>query len=121
MSKTPDHRITIRLKPDEYALVMAKAGNKPTSAFVRELVLEKAAKQRKGYKAAPVADHKSLAQILALLGQHKLVKAFKQAEKQIDDGLHPADDEAIMLLRECRDLLARIHQLLVRTLGGSGQ
>ena len=121
MSKTPDHRITIRLKPDEYALVMAKAGNKPTSVFLRGLVLEKAAKQRKGYKAAPVADHKSLAQILALLGQHKLVKAFKQAETQIDYGLHPADDEITQLLRECRDLLSKIHHLLVRALRGSGQ
>ena len=121
MTKTPDHRITIRFKPDEYALVAEKAGNKPASTFLRELALDKAAKQRKGYKPTPVADHKALAQILALLGQHKLVKQFKQVEKQIDDGLRPADDETILHLRECRDLLAKIHRLLVRAVGGSGQ
>ena len=121
MSKTPDHRITIRFKPDEYALVAEKAGNKPASTFLRELALEKAAKQRKGYKHAPVSDQKSLAQVLALLGQHKLVKEFKQAEKQIDDGLRPADDETILLLHKCRDLLAKIHLLLMRALGGSGR
>ena len=121
MPQTPDHRITIRFKPDEYALVVEKAGKKPTSAFLRELALEKAAKQRKGYKPAPVTDHKLLAQTLALLGQHKLVKAFKQAETQIDDGLRSTDDETILLLRECRDLLSKIHRLLVRALGGSGQ
>ena len=121
MSKSTNHRITIRFKPDEYALVMEKAGSKPASTFLRELALKKAAKQRKGYKHAPVSDHKSLAQILALLGQHKLVKAFKQADKQISDGIQSTDDETILLLRECRDLLSKIHKLLVRALGGSGR
>ncbi|TLP49322.1 MscL family protein [Cohaesibacter sp. CAU 1516] len=102
-------------------MVAEKAGSKPASTYLRELALERAAKQRKGYKPAPVTDHKALAQVLALLGQHKLVNAFKQSEQKIEDGVQPADDETILLLRECRDLLSKIHRLLVRALGGSGQ
>jgi hypothetical protein len=120
MSKTPDHRTTIRFKPDEYALVTAKAGKKPVSTFLRDLALEKAAQRRKAHSPAPLKDQKALAQILALLGQHKLVNAFKQAQRHIDNGVKPTDDETLMLLRECRDLLASIHALLLRALGGRG-
>lgn len=117
MSKTPDHRTTIRFKPDEYALVMAKAGKHPLSTFLRNLALDKAAKSRKAYTPAPVDDHKALSQALALLGQHKLVRAFKKAEQDIENGVQPSDEETKLLLRECRDLLARIHKLLMRALG----
>ena len=120
MPKTPDHRITIRFKPDEYVLVAAKAGKKPVSTFLRELALEKAAQKRKANMPAPLKDQKALAQILALLGQHELVSAFKQAQRDIDDGIQPADDETLILLRECRDLWASIHALLLRVLGGRG-
>lgn len=96
---------------------MAKAGNKPLSTFLRNLALEKAAKCRNAYTPAPVEDHKALSQALALLGQHKLVSAFKKAGKDIENGVQPGDDETKSLLRECRDLLARIHELLMRSLG----
>ncbi|MEP1932175.1 MAG: hypothetical protein ABJO52_20845 [Nisaea sp.] len=121
MPKTPDHRTTIRFKPDEYALVTAKAGRKPVSTYLRELALEKAVQERKAYMPAPAKDHKVLAQILALLGQHKLVKEFKKAERNIHDGLQPADDVTKLLLVEIRDLLSKIHNLLIRALGGSSQ
>lgn len=117
MPKLPDHRITIRLKPDEYALMMAKAGNKPLSTFLRNLALETAVKRRNAYTPAPVEDKKALSQALALLGQHKLVSAFKKAGKGIENGVQPGDDETKLLLHECRDLLDRIHKLLMRALG----
>uniref|UniRef100_UPI003BAB2F23 hypothetical protein n=1 Tax=Stappia sp. TaxID=1870903 RepID=UPI003BAB2F23 len=120
MPKTPDHRTTIRFKPDEYALVTAKAGKKPVSTFLRGLALEKAAQKRKENRPAPLKDQKALAQILALLGQHKLISTFRQAQRDIDNGVKPADDETVILLRECRDLLTSIHALLLRALGGRG-
>ncbi|MGJ8535499.1 MAG: hypothetical protein ACSHYC_25190 [Alphaproteobacteria bacterium] len=119
MPKLPDHRITIRLKPDEYALIVAKSGNKPLSTFLRNLALESAVKCRNAHTPAPVKNHKALSQALALLGQHKLVSAFKKAGKDIENGVQPSDDETKLLLRECRDLLAGIHKLLMRTLGVS--
>lgn len=117
MPNLPDHRITIRLKRDEYALIMAKAGNNPLSTFLRNLALENAAKCRNAYTPAPVEDHKALSQALALLGQHKLVSAFKKAGKDIENGVQPGDDETKMLLHECSDLLAGIHKLLMSALG----
>ncbi|MEP3247764.1 MAG: hypothetical protein ABJN40_07440 [Sneathiella sp.] len=119
MSKTPDHRITIRLKPEEYALLKAKAGNKPLSVFLRELSLTNAAKRRSVSKPAPINDHKALAQILALLGQHELVEAFKKTDQHIANGSVYSDKETKLLLDECKYFLKRIHQLLIRSLGGS--
>lgn len=117
MPKTPDRRTTIRLKPDEYALLMAKASNQPLSTFLRELVLEKATQCRQATKPAPIKDHIGLAQVLGLLGQHDLVQAFKRADREIADGVRPADYETKLLLQECRELLASVHKLLMRALG----
>ncbi len=117
MPKTPDHRITIRLKPDEYAVLTAKAGKKPLSTFMRDLALEKAVQKRRSHARAPITDHKASAQILGLLGQHDLVQAFKNVENHISDGVEPADDETKLLLRRCHELLSRIHNLLMRALG----
>ncbi len=117
MPNPPDHRITIRLKPDEYALVKVKAGDKQLAPFIRELLLEKAAGLRKTHKATPIKDHRALAQVLALLGQHKLLLAFKKAKQDIGDGTQPADDECKALLMQCHDLLTKIHKLLMRALG----
>ena len=117
MPRTPDKRITIRLKPDEYAFLVSKAGNKPISAFLRILTLEKATAKRKSTKPAPIKDHKALAQILALLGQKRLVRAFKQAHRDIENGALPTDGETKQLLRDCKELLNQIHHLLMQTLG----
>ncbi|MEM9279992.1 MAG: hypothetical protein AAGA76_15605 [Pseudomonadota bacterium] len=116
MPNPPDHRLTLRFKPDEYAVLKAKAGDKPLSTFVRATVLETATIRRKKAKAAPIIDHKAIAQILALLGQHELVQAFKDSGRDTDSGVKPADDETRLLLKECRDLLAAIHNLLMRAL-----
>ena len=117
MPKTPDHRISIRLKPDEYALLAGKAGNKPLGTFMRELALEEAGKRRQPNVYAPIKDHKGLAQVLGLLGQHELVREFKRAEQEVSDGVQHADDETKRLLRECRELLGSVHTLLMRALG----
>lgn len=117
MPKTPDHRVTIRLKPDEYAVLAAKAGRKPLSTFLRDLALEKAAKIRRSSNVAPVKDHRALAQILCLLGQHNLAQTFKRVGNQVQDGVEPSDDETELLLRECSDHLSRIHKLLMHALG----
>lgn len=119
MPKTPDHRITIRLKPDEYALLVAKAGNKPLSAYLRTLTLEKAVAQRKAIKPAPVKDHRALSQILALLGQADFVHSFKHAAQDIQNGIEPTDSETKELLQGCKDQLNSIHSLLMHALGVS--
>ena len=116
MPTPPDHRLTLRLKPEEYAVLKAKAGNRPLSTFVRELVLDKAAGRRTVSKAAPIKDHKALAQTLALLGQHTLVRSFKQVQRGVDDGTLPEDEETRVLLCACHDLLASVHDLLMRAL-----
>ena len=119
MPKLPDHRTTIRFKPDEYALLLAKAGNKPLSVFLRELALDKAAELRFASKPTPIKDHKSLSQILAILGQCDLVLAFKYADLQIQNGIEPAEAETKQLLLDCKELLIKIHRLLMCSLGVS--
>ncbi|OUS37243.1 hypothetical protein A9Q94_06480 [Rhodobacterales bacterium 56_14_T64] len=112
-----DHRITIRLKPDEYALLSEKAGRQALGSFIRELALDKAVERRNAVKPVPIKDHKALAQILAMLGQHRLVRAFKAADQQVSDGVRAADDETKLLIRDCHALLDRSRKLLIHALG----
>lgn len=117
MSISPDHRLTLRFKPDEYAVLKAKAGDRALSSYVREVVLEKAAQRRKNIKAAPSKDRQALAQVLALLGQNELVRDFRRVSRHVEDGLVFANEETQSQLNDTEELLARIHQLLMRALG----
>jgi uncharacterized protein (DUF1778 family) len=102
MPRTSDIRVTIRVSEAEFALLQAKAGDVPLSAFMREAALGKAAKARSKQRRNADTNTKLLAQIVGLLGTHPLVAAFKDSA----DGGHGdkvADCEA--LLKEVRDLL----------------
>lgn len=121
MPKTPDNRTTIRFKPDEYAMLKAMAGRQPLSAFLRELALEKAVKRRQPSQPAPIKDHRTLAQILALLGPHDLTQAFRNSEQQIENGVVSADDETKLLILECHKFLSSIHTSLMHALGVAKQ
>lgn len=121
MPSQPDHRVTIRLKPSEYAILQKKAGGKPLSTYSRGLLLDQAAAVRTKSKPAPVKDHAALAQVLALLGSSSLMKQFRYAERAIQDGVSIQErDEQLALQQIARDI-AEIKAYLMQALGVSEQ
>ncbi|WP_417681692.1 hypothetical protein [Roseibium sp.] len=117
MSKTTDHRITIRLKPDEYALLTVKAGTKPISTFLRDLALKEAAERRKPNTPAPLKDRKDLAQALALLGKSGLSQSMAELARGVRLGTLPISEETEAQIETgCRDI-ATMKSALMCALG----
>lgn len=112
-----DHRITIRLKPEEYAVLKAKAGNVPLAQFVREQALGAAAAKRNSPTRTPQDTDRALARILALLGSSPLVTEFRGVAKAVDNGTTPRTDAIEERLAHIDDHLATIKQHLTRALG----
>ncbi|WP_299587626.1 hypothetical protein [uncultured Tateyamaria sp.] len=108
MTKPKQPRITIRCTPEEYALIEAKAGDQAVAAFVRDAALGKAVAKRKPTQRKVGVDAKSAAQILALLGSHPLVTAFKAAAGSVNDESEIA---------ACHALLSEVRNLLLQSLG----
>ena len=117
MTKTPDQRITIRLKPDEYALLTAKAGNKPLSTFLRDLALNEAATRRKPNIPAPTKDRKSLAHVLALLGKSKLSASMADLARSAKLGTLPVSEKTEAQIQSACTDIAAMKSDLMRALG----
>ncbi len=116
MPRPSDHRITIRLKPEEYARVVARAGDKPLAPFIREIVLSGVAAKRKPTARRVRMDDQTAAQILAMLGQDDRVQAFQRAAR---DGEETLDAELAKDIRAGRVFLKDIRDLLMQALGRS--
>lgn len=112
-----DRRLTVRFTGEEYALLEAKAGSRPVSTVLRELVLAEAATKRRAAVREPIKDHLALAQVLALLGQSDIVREFKHAGRQVEDGVLAATGDTHRAIDEAQATLGDIHRLLMRALG----
>ncbi len=117
MPKTPDKRITIRLKPEEYALLTAKAGKKPLSTFFRDLALREAKARRTPNIAAPTKDRQALAQVLALLGKSDLSKSMADLAESAKLGTLPVTEETEAEIQTTCAEIAKIKSALMRALG----
>lgn len=117
MPPSDDIRITLRVKPEEHALLLSKAGDRPISTFIRETVLMEASVKRGGSRTRPTEDHRALAQVLALLGSSDLVAEFRSTAAKIDNGSLDSDEETNQLIVETRNRITQIHSLLMRALG----
>lgn len=111
-----DKRLTIRFTQEEYALLQAKAGDKALSAFVRDLSLDKAQSKRKTTNTAPIKDHVSLAQILALLGKSGISSEFSALNEAVKLGFVDLDEEAKNNVQIACDDLGKIKSLLMHAL-----
>lgn len=120
MSRPSAHRITIRLKPEEYAQIVAKAGDVPLAAFVRQTVLEKASKKRANPVRQPKIETKQAAMLLARLGQHELVLGFKAAARDTEIGIVDANEETQQKIADCHAMLRGIRSMLMEALGRGG-
>lgn len=120
MPRQTDHRITLRLKPEEYAQITAKAGDTPLSTFIRQTALGGSASKRSKPQRRVMLETALAAQILARLGQHDLVQDFKTATKNVEDGTLDTDDAHLHRIDACHAMLSDIRALLMEALGRSG-
>ncbi|MCA8883365.1 MAG: hypothetical protein KDA50_06415 [Rhodobacteraceae bacterium] len=120
MSRQADHRITLRLKPDEYAQITAKAGDIPLSTFIRQTALGASANTRAKPQRRVTLETALAAQLLARLGQHDLIQDFKAAAKDVEDGTLDTDDARLLRIDACHAMLSDIRALLMEALGRSG-
>lgn len=111
MPSKPDHRLTIRFTPEEYARLQAKAGDQALSAFVRTAALADAATKRAKPTRRPKADQRVLAAILARLSANPLVQSFKDADRDV------ADATTTDKLDTCAVLLEDVRAMLMQALG----
>lgn len=117
MPRQPDYRITIRLKPEERALIEEKAGRTPLAQFFRESALREAAANRAPSVRRPVEDKRALSQVLALLGGSSLVSTFRRVARGVEDGTIAKGEETDVLLRQIADTLLAIKRLIMKALG----
>lgn len=114
MPSKPDHRLTIRFTPEEYARLQAKAGDTALSAFLRQAALGEATATRSKPLRRPKADQRVLATILAHLSVHPLVQSFKEADRDTDNITDPATTDS---LDRCARLLEDVRAMLMQALG----
>jgi len=117
MPRRPDHRITIRFTPEEYALITVKAGTEPLASFIRTQALERARSARKARTPAPVKDHTALAQVLAKLGSCAHVQDIRATAAARETGIVSTDTEIDACLYVAAADIAEIKRLLMRALG----
>lgn len=120
MSRTSDHRITLRLKPEEYARVVALAGDVPLSAFIREAALGDASGKRAKPQRRVRLEDKAAAAILARLGTQGVLSDFREAARSVEDGVLDADDAHLAKIDEAHTLLRDIRAMLMEALGRRG-
>lgn len=117
MPRKSDHRITLRLKPEEFTRIVALAGDVPLSTFIREAVLD----GERGKRAKPQRrvrlDAKQAAAILARLGTHQVVREFRQAARAVENGVLDADAAQLGKIDEAHALLRDIRAMLIGALG----
>ena len=104
---------SLRLTPDEKALLRRRAGALSVSAYIRKQTLGADAKPRR-VRRNPVTDQKALARVLSALGASRLSANINQLAKLANQGALPIDDElASDLNQACAEISAMRHDLMI--------
>ncbi|MEO1041445.1 MAG: hypothetical protein AAFX52_04075 [Pseudomonadota bacterium] len=97
--------LSFRATEEERALLNAKAGARPLSAYIREKLLGDAVSRRACNRRLPSMDHAALSKALALLGQSRLSSNMNQIAKAAHMGRLPVDDDVQQeLWAACADI-----------------
>ena len=108
---------SLRLTPQERAELERLAGDMSLSAFIKDRVFDPDNPHPRRRRRRSVADHKALAQAMAMLGSSRLSQNMNQLAKATHTGNLPLPDQvARELERGCADIRA-IREMLMRALG----
>ena len=94
---------SLRLTHEERARLLADAGRKPLSAYIRERLLGENDAPRKRQNNSPIKDHEALGRVLGALGRSRLASNLNQLAKAVNTGSLPVTPETEANLKEaCR-------------------
>lgn len=114
--KYPTH-LTLRLTDEEWAVLEKAAAGLTVSAHVRERLFGEAVAQRRTRGKAPVKDHESLGQVLALLGKSRLASNVNQLAKAANTGSLPVTPETEAEIVQASDSILTMKDHLLHALG----
>lgn len=121
MNPTPDKKskpFSVRLTPEERALLETRAGALSLGEYIRECLLGKQRRKSKSSRNQfPTKDKQALAKVLALLGRSSLGSSMNKLADAARLGSLPVSEETEQLLqRACADI-ATIKSLIMKALG----
>lgn len=116
--KTPSP-LTLRLTADERAKLEELAAGMTLSAYVRACVFAEETKRRKRRSKDVVEDKKTIAEVLALLGQSRLASNLNQLAHHANLGVLIVGDQEKANIAEVNVHLQAIRGLLVKALGSN--
>ena len=114
--KYPTH-LTLRLTDEEWAVLEKAAAGLTVSAHVRERLFGEAVAQRRTRGKAPVKDHESLGQVLALLGKSRLASNVNQLAKAANTGSLPVTPETEAEIVQASDSILTMKDHLLHARG----
>ena len=109
--------ISLRLKPEERALLERDAAGRSISDHIRDRLFGEDVRPRRTRSKAPVKDHTALSQVLGKLGQMRLASNLNQLAKAANTGaLILTDEVEAVLMEACADI-REIKSMIMRGLG----
>ncbi|WP_208180030.1 hypothetical protein J4T85_019525 [Sinorhizobium medicae] len=108
---------SLRLSESEKSDLVARAGARPVSAYIKECLFGDHAPRRARQTGFAVADREALARVLALLGRSRLANNLNQLAYAVNIGSLPltpeTEEELLAAISEVREM----RQLLLSALG----
>jgi len=119
-NKAPFSPICLRVSPEEKARLEHDAGNMTLSAYMREQLFGKQVAPRKRRMKRPVKDHRTVAQLFALIKQTQAWNNLNQIARAINSNTWIVTPETEKLLQEACKAIIEIRSMLMKALGLDG-
>lgn len=108
---------SLRLTFEERAALEAAAGDTPLGAYIRERMFDASRPPRRTRNKRPVADHKELARLMAMLGNARLASNLNQLAHHANSGSLPVTPDTERALRRACDDVRFMRMTLMRAFG----
>lgn len=121
MSKNNKTRyIPFRVSEDDYARLLAAAGDMSVSAYIRARLFDEDMKAARKKNKIPQAEQKILVALLSELGKSRLSQNINQIAKAVNCGMVLMPDEAITQLADAQTEIKALRTTLLSALGKKG-
>ena len=112
--------IPFRVSEDDYARLLAAAGDMPVSAYIRARLFDEDMKAARKNNKTPQAEQKILVSMLSELGKSRLSQNINQIAKAVNCGMVLMPDEAITVLADAQTEIKVLRTALLSALGKKG-
>ncbi len=109
--------ISLRVSPEEKARLERDAGDMTQSAYIREQLFGDQVAPRKRRMKRPVKDHRTVAQLFALIKQTQAWNNLNQIARGINSNTWVVSPESERMLQEACKAIIEIRSMLMKALG----